>query len=64
MTYNLICFKNRNFILGTPVWVLFHVGPIKNENGEVTLFLVTITDITEFKDPIVGAGNYIVNTGF
>ncbi|XP_068730790.1 potassium voltage-gated channel subfamily H member 5-like isoform X2 [Montipora capricornis] len=42
---------------GTPVWVLFHVGPIKNENGEVTLFLVTITDISEFKDPIVGADN-------
>lgn len=40
---------------GTPTWILFHVGPIKNDKGEVMLFLVTINDITEFKDPIVGA---------
>lgn len=42
---------------GTPVWVLLHVGPIKNEKSEVMLFLVTLKDITEFKDPIVGADN-------
>lgn len=40
------------------MWVLFHVGPIKNEKGEVMLFLVTLKDITDYKDPIVGAGNY------
>ena len=45
-------------IPGTPVWVLLHVGPIKNEKGEVMLFLITLKDITEYKDPIVGAGNY------
>ncbi|XP_078350361.1 voltage-gated delayed rectifier potassium channel KCNH5-like isoform X3 [Oculina patagonica] len=39
---------------GTPMWVLFHLGPIKNEKGEVMLFLVTLKDITEYKDPIVG----------
>ena len=39
------------------MWVLFHLGPIKNEKGEVMLFLVTLKDITEFKDPIVGTGN-------
>lgn len=38
------------------MWVLFHLGPIKNEKGEVMLFLVTLKDITEFKDPIVGTG--------
>lgn len=42
---------------GTPMWVLFHLGPIKNEKGEVMLFLVTLKDITEFKDPIVGTDN-------
>lgn len=42
--------------LGTPMWVLFHLGPIKNEKGEVMLFLVTLKDITEYKDPIVGTG--------
>ena len=41
------------------MWVLFHLGPIKNEKGEVMLFLVTLKDITEFKDPIVGTGNDI-----
>lgn len=38
------------------MWVLFHLGPIKNEKGEVMLFLVTLKDITEYKDPIVGTG--------
>lgn len=41
------------------MWVLFHLGPIKNEKGEVMLFLVTLKDITEYKDPIVGTGNDI-----
>ena len=40
------------------MWVLFHLGPIKNEKGEVMLFLVTLKDITEFKDPIVGTGKH------
>ena len=40
------------------MWVLFHLGPIKNEKGEVMLFLVTLKDISEYKDPIVGTGNY------
>ena len=39
------------------MWLLFHVGPIKDEKGEVMLFLVTLKDITEYKDPIVGPGN-------
>ena len=47
------------YFTGTPMWVLFHLGPIKNEKGEVMLFLVTLKDITEFKDPIVGTGNDI-----
>ena len=44
------------------MWVLFHLGPIKNEKGEVMLFLVTLKDITEYKDPIVGTGNDIYFT--
>lgn len=50
------------------MWVLFHLGPIKNEKGEVMLFLVTLKDITEYKDPIVGTGNdfplftYVLNS--
>lgn len=51
------CYYGSSFS-GTPMWVLLHVGPIKNEKGEVMLFLVTLKDITEFKEPIVGAGNY------
>lgn len=41
------------------MWLLFHVGPIKDEKGEVMLFLVTLKDITEYKDPIVGPGNIV-----
>jgi len=41
------------------VWLLFHVGPIKDDKGEVMLFLVTLKDITEYKDPIVGPGNIV-----
>ena len=44
------------------MWVLFHLGPIKNEKGEVMLFLVTLKDITEYKDPIVGTGKTTSNT--
>ncbi|XP_020905655.1 potassium voltage-gated channel subfamily H member 5 isoform X2 [Exaiptasia diaphana] len=39
---------------GVPMWILLHIGPIVNEKGEVVLFLFTVKDITEFKDPIPG----------
>ncbi|XP_032232878.1 potassium voltage-gated channel subfamily H member 1 isoform X2 [Nematostella vectensis] len=39
---------------GLAMWVLLHIGPIVNEKGEVVLFLMTIKDITEYKDPIPG----------
>ena len=44
------------------MWVLFHLGPIKNERGEVMLFLINLKDISEYKDPIVGAGNHTYYT--
>ena len=56
LKYSIVCLYS---IQGTPMWVLFHLGPIKNEKGEVMLFLVTLKDITEYKDPIVGTGNDI-----
>ncbi|XP_028398501.1 LOW QUALITY PROTEIN: potassium voltage-gated channel subfamily H member 1-like [Dendronephthya gigantea] len=37
---------------GTPVWYLLHVAPIENEENVVVLFLVTVRDISEFKEPI------------
>jgi PAS domain-containing protein len=42
--------------VGTAVWYLFHVAPIENEENVVVLFLVTVRDISEFKDPIVENG--------
>lgn len=38
------------------MWILLHIGPIVNEKGVVVLFLFTVKDITEFKDPIPGTG--------
>lgn len=37
------------YLLGVPFWCLLDVVPIKNEKGEVALFLVSHKDITETK---------------
>ncbi|XP_078001298.1 voltage-gated delayed rectifier potassium channel KCNH1-like [Glandiceps talaboti] len=39
--------KNR-----TPLWLLLHIAPIRNEKDEVVLFLCTFKDITALKQPI------------
>ncbi|XP_047533890.1 potassium voltage-gated channel protein eag-like isoform X4 [Vanessa atalanta] len=39
--------KNR-----TPLWLLVHVAPIRNERELVVLFLLTFRDITALKQPI------------
>ena len=36
----------------TPLWLLLHVAPIKNEKDAVVLFLCTFKDITALKQPI------------
>lgn len=38
--------------LGTPLWLLLHIAPIKNEKDVVVLFLLTFRDITALKQPI------------
>ncbi|KAJ8309419.1 hypothetical protein KUTeg_014293 [Tegillarca granosa] len=43
--------KNR-----TPLWLLLHVAPIKNEKDQVVLFLCTFKDITALKQPIDDEG--------
>lgn len=45
--------------VGTAVWYLFHVAPIENEENTVVLFLITVRDISEYKEPIVGNGKYL-----
>lgn len=37
---------------GTPLWLLLHLAPIKNEKEVVVLFLLTMRDITSLKQPI------------
>lgn len=37
---------------GTPLWLLLHIAPIKNEKDVVVLFLLTFRDITALKQPI------------
>ena len=37
---------------GTPLWLLLHIAPIKNEKDIVVLFLLTFRDITALKQPI------------
>lgn len=39
-------------ITGTPLWLLVHVAPIRNERELVVLFLLTFRDITALKQPI------------
>ncbi|CAH1791097.1 unnamed protein product, partial [Owenia fusiformis] len=39
--------KNR-----TPLWLLLHIAPIKNEKDAVVLYLCTFRDITALKQPI------------
>ncbi|XP_064484112.1 potassium voltage-gated channel protein eag-like isoform X2 [Ornithodoros turicata] len=39
--------KNR-----TPLWLLLHIAPIKNEKDVVVLFLLTFRDITALKQPL------------
>jgi hypothetical protein len=39
-------------ILGTPLWLLLQIAPIKNERDVVVLFLLTFRDITALKQPI------------
>jgi len=36
---------------GRPFWCLLDIVPIKNENGEVVLFLASHKDITSDRDP-------------
>ncbi|KAK4310054.1 hypothetical protein Pmani_018359 [Petrolisthes manimaculis] len=36
----------------TPLWLLLHIAPIKNEKDIVVLFLCTFRDITALKQPI------------
>ncbi len=36
----------------TPLWLLLHIAPIKNEKDAVVLFLLTFKDITALKQPI------------
>ena len=49
---SLIFFLLFGFILGTPLWLLLQIAPIKNEKDVVVLFLLTFRDITPLKQPI------------
>ncbi|KAK3092310.1 hypothetical protein FSP39_001134 [Pinctada imbricata] len=44
--------KNR-----TPLWLLLHIAPIRNEKEQVVLFLCTFKDITALKQPIDDEGS-------
>ena len=38
--------------IGTPLWLLLQVSPVKNERDVVVLFLCSFRDITALKQPI------------
>ena len=44
--------SNIGHFPGTPLWLLMHISPIKNERDVVVLFLCTFRDITALKQPI------------
>lgn len=41
-----------DILIETPLWLLLHVAPIRNEKDVVVLFLLTFKDITALKQPI------------
>ena len=45
------------FVAGQPCWFLFQISPIKDDEEEVILFLITFKDISNLKDPISGMLN-------
>lgn len=49
---NLIIWTSINCVSGTPLWLLMHISPIRNERDIVVLFLCTFRDITALKQPI------------
>ena len=51
--YNLYWFVATE----TPLWLLLHIAPIKNEKDAVVLFLCTFKDITALKQPIEDDAN-------
>lgn len=44
-------------LTGTPLWLLLHIAPIRNEKEQVVLFLCTFKDITALKQPIDEEGS-------
>ena len=44
--------RNLYIIIGTPLWLLLQVSPVKNERDVVVLFLCSFRDITALKQPI------------
>lgn len=41
-----------DFYIGSPLWLLLQIAPIKNERDVVVLFLCTFRDITALKQPL------------
>lgn len=41
----------------TPLWLLLHIAPVRNEKEEVVLLLCTFKDITALKQPLEEDGN-------
>lgn len=39
-------------VIESPLWLLVHIAPIRDENDEVLLFLCTYRDITSIKEPL------------
>ncbi len=44
-------------VSGTPVWLLMHIAPIKNDKNQVVLFLCQFKDITALKQPLDDENN-------
>ena len=45
---------------GRPFWCLLDIVPIKNEKGEVVLFLASHKDITNDRDPSRRLGQFFI----
>lgn len=43
---------NDIYFSETPLWLLMHIAPIKNDKEQVVLFLCQFRDITALKQPL------------
>ena len=48
-SFDLLLAMYCEYVIGSPVWILYYIAPIYNEREKVVLFVCTAKDITSVK---------------